>query len=225
MVETPDGPGRRPAVNPEDVLDAIKEHPAPFLATGEIAGEVNASKPTARDRLKTLEKSGEIVSRTVGGNTPIWYLPQHENRRLSQFADSESAENETEAKSPPSETETAEAEPAAATDGGLSLIAQWIADHTGVSVRSAKEHRALERVARAAVRGAVLAVLVILSAFAVVIAPIDQSNQLLQFALGLSMCVSFLLIVFAAIDLILLYLGWYAPQDTVAAAPSGQEAG
>lgn len=88
------GPGRRKAVNPEDVLEAIEEADKPFLSTGDIEDAVGVSKPTAIDRLKTLKKQGRVRSNTVAGNVAVWYLPHHKNRTLEEYSDGEATSAE-----------------------------------------------------------------------------------------------------------------------------------
>lgn len=81
------GPGRRLAINPEDALEVIQNADEPFLSTGDIGSELDASKPTVIDRLNTLEEEGKVASNTVGGNTPVWYLPYHKNRSLREYSE------------------------------------------------------------------------------------------------------------------------------------------
>lgn len=78
--------GRRPAINPDDVLEKLENTDVLFHSTGEVADMMDASKPTVLDRLRTLEEQGRVRSREVAGNTPIWYLPEVENRRLDEYS-------------------------------------------------------------------------------------------------------------------------------------------
>jgi DNA-binding Lrp family transcriptional regulator len=90
MAET----GRRPAINPEDVLDVLEGSDKPFLSTSEIAAEVDASKPTVLKRLRTLQDDGAVRARQLEGGALIWYLPIVENRRLSEFLGGEGVDVE-----------------------------------------------------------------------------------------------------------------------------------
>lgn len=77
--------GRRPAIDPEDVLAVLEGSDKPFLSTSEIAEGVDASKPTVLKRLRTLQDDGAVRARELQGGALIWYLPVIENRRLSEF--------------------------------------------------------------------------------------------------------------------------------------------
>lgn len=44
------------------------------IGTGDIADEFDCSQPAAYKRLQTLEESGDVASRMIGGNR-VWMLP------------------------------------------------------------------------------------------------------------------------------------------------------
>jgi DNA-binding Lrp family transcriptional regulator len=101
--------GRPPALAPEDVLQILKDAEEPFLSSGEITERSRVSKPTVLDRLNTLEERGDIRSREVASNTPVWYLPELEERPPVGPSDDEE----------PSQQATANTE----TDGGAAVDA------------------------------------------------------------------------------------------------------
>jgi len=86
-------PGRRKVVTTDEVLELLEAREEPFLSTSEIAEHLDVSKPTAIERLKKLRDEGAIRSREVAGNTPVWYLPELENRRLAEYSDGEPPED------------------------------------------------------------------------------------------------------------------------------------
>lgn len=59
----------------QEVIDALAEHDACFVATSEIADQVGVSRQAVWVRLDRLEEAGEVQSRTTGG-VRIWWLPE-----------------------------------------------------------------------------------------------------------------------------------------------------
>lgn len=103
VIETMPASEKPRVIDTNDVLDVLEDAREPFLSTGEVTERLPASKPTVRDRLQSLEEEGLVRYRVLGANTPAWYLPDLENRRLPEYGDGETPDDDGDA--PERETE------------------------------------------------------------------------------------------------------------------------
>lgn len=72
-----DGPGRKPKITDEEILDAFRSSSEPVLATSEIASEFDITHRGVRDRLEKLEKDGVLRSKKVGARAKVWWDPEY----------------------------------------------------------------------------------------------------------------------------------------------------
>lgn len=72
-----DGPGRKPRITDEEILDVFRSSTDPVLTTGEVASEVDITHRGVRDRLEQLEEEGKVRSKKVGARAMVWWDPSH----------------------------------------------------------------------------------------------------------------------------------------------------
>lgn len=77
MTDTSDGPGRKPATTPDDVLDAFSDRDdrAEPLTAPELAEILNCSRRTALNKLDALADRDDVASKKVGGRSRVWWVP------------------------------------------------------------------------------------------------------------------------------------------------------
>jgi DNA-binding Lrp family transcriptional regulator len=69
------GPGPNPNDTNQDILNVFEETTDPVLSTVEVASEITIGRRATYNRLKNLEKAGKLRSKTVGGKSTVWWLP------------------------------------------------------------------------------------------------------------------------------------------------------
>lgn len=76
-------PGPAPTVTPEDVLEVFeaRDDPSEPLTAPEIAATLGCSRSTALNKLRTLDKRGDIASKKVGGRSRVWWVPDTDDDR------------------------------------------------------------------------------------------------------------------------------------------------
>lgn len=72
-----DGPGRKPRITDEEILDVFRSSSDPVLTTREVASEVDITHRGVRDRLEQLEEEGKVMSKKVGARAMVWWDPKH----------------------------------------------------------------------------------------------------------------------------------------------------
>lgn len=72
-----DGPGRKPRITDEEILDVFRSSSDPVLTTGEVASEVDITHRGVRNRLEKLEEEGKIKSKKVGARAMVWWDLEH----------------------------------------------------------------------------------------------------------------------------------------------------
>jgi DNA-binding Lrp family transcriptional regulator len=72
-----DGPGRKPKITDEEILDAFRSSSEPVLTTSEIASEFDITHRGVRDRLEKLEEDGVLRSKKVGARAKVWSDPEY----------------------------------------------------------------------------------------------------------------------------------------------------
>lgn len=70
-----DGPGRKPTISDEEILELFRQSSDPILSTSEVSGRLSLSRRQMLDRLKSLEDDGVIQSKSVGSRGKVWWLP------------------------------------------------------------------------------------------------------------------------------------------------------
>ena len=71
------GPGRKPTVSDDEILEIFRDSPDPVLTAPEIADLIPISRRAILDRLKDLEEHGILRSKKVGGRRTVWWYPEH----------------------------------------------------------------------------------------------------------------------------------------------------
>jgi len=71
------------ATSDEEVLQAIQDHRAPAVGTGDVADAVGVSRQAADYRLKNLKDDGLIDTELIG-QTKIWWLTNAGERYLEK---------------------------------------------------------------------------------------------------------------------------------------------
>lgn len=70
-----DGPGRKPTVTDEDIIDVFRSSSDPVLTTSEVASHFEITHRGVRDRLEILEQDGVLECKKVGARGMVWWLP------------------------------------------------------------------------------------------------------------------------------------------------------
>lgn len=71
------GPGRKPKVTNDEILDVFRSSSDPVLTTSEVASEFDITHRGVRDRLEQLEDNGSLESKKVGAKAIVWWDPEH----------------------------------------------------------------------------------------------------------------------------------------------------
>jgi predicted transcriptional regulator len=75
--------GRRPTISDEEILAHIRDAPAPFLFSTELAELIDMSQQGAFSRLQDLEQAGLVCGKTSpGGGARAWWLSTAGHSRL-----------------------------------------------------------------------------------------------------------------------------------------------
>lgn len=69
------GPGRKPTVSDEEILEVFSQASDPVLTTKEVADEVEISRRGAFDRLRSLADDGDLQMKKVGETGAVWWSP------------------------------------------------------------------------------------------------------------------------------------------------------
>lgn len=72
-----DGPGRKPEISDDEILEVFRSSSDPVLTTGEVASEFNITHRGVRDRLEKLEEEGILNSKKVGARAKVWWDPSY----------------------------------------------------------------------------------------------------------------------------------------------------
>lgn len=69
------GPGRKPTVSDEEILEVFEQASDPVLTTKEVAEEIGIGRRGAFDRLRKLADDGSIEMKKVGETGAVWWSP------------------------------------------------------------------------------------------------------------------------------------------------------
>lgn len=72
-----DGPGRKPDVSDEEILNVFERTNDPILTASEIGEEIEMGRRGVLSRLENLEERGVLESKKVGGRSVVWWYPGH----------------------------------------------------------------------------------------------------------------------------------------------------
>ncbi|WP_423995909.1 winged helix-turn-helix domain-containing protein [Halorubrum trapanicum] len=67
-------PGPKPNDTDQDILNVFKKTTDPVLSTAEVANNISIGHRATYNRLKSLEDTGELQSKKVGGKSTVWWL-------------------------------------------------------------------------------------------------------------------------------------------------------
>lgn len=72
-----DGPGRKPTITDDDILDVFRLSSDPVLTTSEVASHFDITHRGVRDRLEKLEQENVLECKKVGARGMVWWYPGH----------------------------------------------------------------------------------------------------------------------------------------------------
>ena len=70
------GPGRKPTVSDNEILEVFRQTSDPVLTTSEVAEQIDLGRRGTFDRLDRLAKEGEIKMKKVGESGAVWWSPE-----------------------------------------------------------------------------------------------------------------------------------------------------
>ena len=70
------GPGRKPTIPDEDILQVFCDASDPVLTTSEVAEEIDMSRRGAYSRLTDLAAENEIEQKKIGQTGAVWWYPK-----------------------------------------------------------------------------------------------------------------------------------------------------
>lgn len=68
------GPGRKPTVSDEEILNVFREASDPVLTTSEVADSIGLSRRGTFERLKRLANEEALEMKKVGETGAVWWL-------------------------------------------------------------------------------------------------------------------------------------------------------
>lgn len=69
------GPGRKPTVTDEEILEVFRVTSDPVLSTGEVAEQIGLGRRGTLDRLKQLTDENKLKSKKIGVKAAVWWSP------------------------------------------------------------------------------------------------------------------------------------------------------
>lgn len=72
------GPGRKPRVSDEQILELFQETNDPVLSTSEVADELPIGRRGTLKRLQSLVEDGQLESKSIGGRNTVWWLSEND---------------------------------------------------------------------------------------------------------------------------------------------------
>lgn len=72
-----DGPGRKPTVSDDEILDVFRNSSDPVLTASEIAEGLPVGRRAVFKRLRDLADQGVLESKETGSGGRVWWLPGH----------------------------------------------------------------------------------------------------------------------------------------------------
>ena len=65
-----------PMRSDEEILSVIREGRPPAQTASSIANELELTRPSVYERLRTLEEAGEVESANLTQRVKIWWIPR-----------------------------------------------------------------------------------------------------------------------------------------------------
>ena len=81
--------GRKPRVTDEDLLNVFRATTDPVLSTAEVSKQVPIKRRGTLRRLRSLEDSGQLESKQIGGRNTVWWLLDQQNGHSTRVERSE----------------------------------------------------------------------------------------------------------------------------------------
>lgn len=72
-----DGPGRKPTVEDDEILEVFRNSVDPVLTATEVAEELPVGRRGTLKRLRALEEQQILKSKEVGSGSRVWWCPGH----------------------------------------------------------------------------------------------------------------------------------------------------
>lgn len=85
-----DGPGRKPRVTDDEILDVIRESDKPVLPTSAIAEQLPIKHRGTLKRLNALRDAGRVESMDVGPRGQVWFVDDDEREHERDETDADS---------------------------------------------------------------------------------------------------------------------------------------
>jgi DNA-binding Lrp family transcriptional regulator len=80
-----DGPGRKPTVGDEEILDIFRTTEDPILTATEVADNLSLGRRAVLKRLRDLEDQRILQSKEVGSSSRVWWYPGHTDTEKSRY--------------------------------------------------------------------------------------------------------------------------------------------
>jgi len=71
-----DGPGRKPRVTDEEILQLFRDSDDPVLSTGEVTVQLPIKRSGAYKRLKSLREEGRLKGKQIDGKNTVYWLDE-----------------------------------------------------------------------------------------------------------------------------------------------------
>lgn len=69
-----EGPGRKPRVSDDEILDVFRSTDDPVLSTAEVAESLPIKRRGVFNRLQQLEEDDRLESKEIGGRNRVWWF-------------------------------------------------------------------------------------------------------------------------------------------------------
>jgi predicted transcriptional regulator len=76
-------PQGKETVSDKQIINAISNHPDPFIASSELAEMFDHTRQWAHNRLTELHDAGQIEKKEAGERSVIWWVAQSRDRSSS----------------------------------------------------------------------------------------------------------------------------------------------
>ncbi len=78
-----EGPGRKPTVGDEEILEIFREQSDPVLTATEVSEHLPLGRRGTLKRLRDLEDRRILQSKEVGSGSRIWWFPGHTETEIA----------------------------------------------------------------------------------------------------------------------------------------------
>lgn len=70
------GPGRKPRVTDEELLEMFRDTDDPVLSTDEVAARLPIKRRATYERLSSLREDGRLNGKQIAGKATVYWLPE-----------------------------------------------------------------------------------------------------------------------------------------------------